>query len=230
MHRIHKDYGLDWIDQEALFEITEKIFRNAITKVSNSNFAAPPDPFSIAAQAVLLGQSASSMNEFEKLRAANKTISNAVGNYHQAVLGLAPGWENQGTSGGVVDLIVHDKETLKPIYVEVKNRYNTIKASDEKELWDRLETLARANATTSYLIQIVPETKERYDRAWKVSGRIPRESVRVIDGATAYAWAFGKETALAELYEAFPDILADVLGRDYDKAGMFAFYLMSMPK
>lgn len=223
-------YGLDWIDEDELYKIVEHVFGSSIEKAKSSELSTPPDPFTIAVQAVLFDQPAESMTAFEKLRGVNKTISNAVGNFHQCVLGLAEGWENLGANGGVVDLVVHETPTSKPVHVEVKNRYNTIKASDEKDVWDKLDMLARTNNSVSYLVQIVPKNPVRYDKPWSVSGRPERDHVRCCDGATAYAWAFKKENALEELYEVFPDILSDVLGRSYDKTGMRDYFFISMPK
>ena len=180
-------YGLDWIDEDELYRVVGRVFRSAIEKSRSSRLSTPPDPFTIATQAVLFDQPANSMMAFEKLRGINKTISNAVGTFHQNVLGLAEGWENLGASGGVVDLIVRETPASKPVHVEVKNRYNTIKASDEKEVWDKLDMLARTNNSTSYLVQIVPEHPYRYDKPFKVSGRPERDHVRCCDGVTAYA-------------------------------------------
>lgn len=230
MAKSHHRYGLDWIDEDELYKIVERVFGSSIEKAESSKLATPPDPFTIATQAVLFNQPAESMMAFERLRGVNKTISNAVGNFHQCVLGLAEGWENLGASGGVVDLIVRETPASKPIHVEVKNRYNTIKASDEKDVWDKLDMLARTNNSVSYLVQIVPKDSVRYDKPWKVSGRPERDHVRCCDGATAYAWAFKRENALEELYAVFPDILSDVLGRSYDKTGMIDYFYISMPK
>lgn len=230
MAGLNHRYGLDWIDEDELYKIVEHVFSSSIAKAETTRLSTPPDPFTIATQAVLFDQPAESMMAFEKLRGVNKTISNAVGNFHQCVLGLAEGWENLGANGGVVDLIVHETPTSKPNHVEVKNRYNTIKASDEKDVWDKLDMLARTNNSVSYLVQIVPKNPVRYDKPWSVSGRPERDHVRCCDGATAYAWAFKKENALEELYEVFPDILSDVLGRSYDKTGMRDYYFISMPK
>lgn len=223
-------YGLDWIDEDALFEVTKHCFSRVIELAKDTKLQAPPDPFTIVTQAVLFDQNAESMMAFEKLRAINKSISNAVGNWHQGVLGLAEGWEDLGSNGGVVDLMVRDTPTARPIAVEVKNRFNTIKSSDEKNMWDKLDTLARSNGSKAYLVQIVPQKPERYDRPWNVSGRQQRETVRCCDGATAYTWAFKRENALEELYIVFPDVLADVIGRDdFNSSGMSEYFLISMP-
>lgn len=224
-------YGLDWIDEDSLYEVTEHAFSKVVRLAESTLLRTPPDPFTIVVQAVIFNQDADSMMAFEKLRAINKSISNAVVNWHQAVLGLAEGWENLGGNGGGVDLMATCSTSEKPMAIEVKNRYNTIKASDEKNMWDKLDTIAKANGAPSYIVQIVPKTRERYDRPWKVSGRKERASVRCCDGATAYANAFGVENALEELYKAFPRILEDVTGEgSFDDAGMFEYFLGSMPE
>ena len=223
-------YGLDWINEQKLFEVTKHSFERLAKLASSQSLKTPPDPFTIMVQAVLFDQSAESMMAFEKLRAINKSISNAVGSWHQAVLGLAEGWKDLGCSGGDVDLMVRESSDAEPIAVEVKNRYNTIKASDEKHMWDKLESFSKMHGSSSYLVQIVPKTPERYDRPWKVSGRPVKETVRCCDGATAYTWAFGKENALQELYMAFPRVLKDVAeGEPFEDEGMFEYFLISMP-
>lgn len=223
-------YGLEWIDEDALYEVTEHAFAGVIELAKDAALRTPPDPFTIVVQAVIFDQDANSMMAFEKLRAINKSISNAVGNWHQAVLGLAEGWNNLGSNGGGVDLMATGSAGEKPMAIEVKNRYNTIKGSDEKNMWDKLETISKANGAPSYIVQIVPKTPERYDRPWRVSCRTEKPNIRCCDGATAYAKAFGVENALEELYKVFPRILEDVIGGEsFDDAGMFEYFLISMP-
>lgn len=71
----------------------------------------------------------------EKSVALTKTFQNAIGDFHQEVLGSAKGWRSTGTSGGVLDIMSDNpikQAGNKKILAEVKMRYNTIKASDEK--------------------------------------------------------------------------------------------------
>lgn len=211
------DYGLDWIDQDALYEVTAHVFEKAIAARTAKQLN-PPDPFTLVAQAVISGESLESVLEFETTRAINKTLSNNVGLWHQSVLSLSPEWENLGSNGGGIDLKMKpgfvDERFNKPLVAEVKNRFNTIKASDEKELWDKLDLTAKTHAAVAYVFQIVPKTTERYDRPWKVSGRLEKETIRCCDGATAYDLVFHRQGALFDIYNALPDILSDVLNRD----------------
>lgn len=213
MGRLHS-YGLEWIDEDSLYQVTLKVIGGALERKRRENKRFPPDMFTVVAQAVLTESSLSSSLEFDVLRSANKTLSNAIGNWHQSVLGLAPKWENLGTQGGLLDLRMKagckSEKWGRPIVVEVKNRFNTIKKVDEKNVWDNLDRAARLENAVAYLFQIIPETPERYDRPWKVSGRDERPNIRCCDGATAYDMVFEHNGALRELSEVFPMLVNDV--------------------
>lgn len=229
-------YGLSWIDEDALFDVTVESFKKSIADSRKKmTFGNPPDPFTLAAQAVLTGAPLSDPIGFEPKRALNKTVSNNVGLWHQHVLGLAEGWEDSGTSGGGIDLRMTpgrtDPKFGKQILAEVKNRYNTIKSSDEKDVWDRLDFAARSNNAVAYVFQIVPKTPQRYDRPWNVSGRTARDHVRCCDGATAYELVFGRRDALKELYEIFPILLGEAAAKinRVDAKEAIRLYYVSMP-
>ena len=125
---MNHDYGLNWIDQNALYNITEHVFKKAI-KAQSSKRKNLPDPFTLVAQAVIGDETLDSVLEFESIRVINKTLSNNVGLWHQSVLSLAPKWENLGSSGGGIDLKMKDgcldERFNKPLVAEVKNRFNT---------------------------------------------------------------------------------------------------------
>ena len=229
------NYGLSWIDQDKLFEVTEHAFEKAINdrKIKPKT---PPDPFTLIAQAAIMGSDLEDVLEFETARKLNKTLSNEVGLWHQHVLGLAPGWQDLGSAGGGVDLKMCPGNVSarfgKPIVAEVKNRYNTIKASDEKNIWDDLDFAAKTHGAIAYIFQIVPKDTNRYDRPWKVSGRVEKDTVRCCDGVTAYEMVFGKSDALFELYDALPEIFEDVLAAStsqIDSKSASKIYYVSMP-
>lgn len=230
-------YGLTWINEDELFSVTESSFQKAIADSrAPTKFKTPPDPFTLVAHAILTNYPLKKALQFEPERALNKTLSNNVGLWHQHVLGLANGWVDAGSSGGGVDLrtspgIVHP-HTGTPIFAEVKNRFNTIKSSDEKKLWDSLDIVARSNNATSYVFQIVPQTSNRYDCPWDVSGRTARDHVRCCDGVTAYEMVFGYKNALIELYEVFPALLSDVASKanQIDATEAKGLYYSSLPK
>ena len=213
MSRAQHEYGLSWIDQNALYDGIKSIFSKALG-LARPNKKLPPDVFAIIAQTAIADVTFELTLDFEPLRALNKTISNAVGDMHQHILGLAENWENLGKRGGLLDVrtcngYIHPKFG-KPIVAEVKNRFNTIKASDEPGEWDKIKNVAQFAQAQGYLFQITPETPQRYDRLWTPSHRTANPDVRVCDGATAYEIVFGRPTALKELYMALPQIFRDI--------------------
>lgn len=205
-------YGLSWIDEQRLFEVADHVFGKMLA--ARSGKPLPPDPFTLVAQAKILDESLQAIVDFDDLRSRNKSLSNAIGLWHQKMLGLSPRLTELGSNGGGVDLRTAPDVLLptwgKPGYFEVKNRFNTIKASDEKDVWDKLKFLAQSNGAVSYLVQVIPGAGEPYDRPWVPSGRTSDERVRCCDGVTAYAFAFDRPTALHELYRAMPAVLDDV--------------------
>lgn len=204
-------YGLSWVDEDELFEVTKQIFSECLGLTPNRSEKKPPDIFSMVVQAKATNTPIEHVLAFEETRALNKKLSNAVGVWHQKVLGLSQNWTDLGASGGGVDLrtvegYLHPKWS-KPLFAEVKNRYNTIKGVNEKDLWDQMDLISKTNKAVVYLFQIIPRKPIPYDKAWKPSGRYEKETIRVCDGTTAYEIVFGYPNALGELYEAFPAIL-----------------------
>lgn len=92
-----------------------------------------------------------------------KSLADAIGKFHQKIIGHIDGWQDLGT-GKVVDLVHEDKK----IIAEVKNKHNTVTASKLMDVYDILEgQLMPKNGIyrgyTSYLVQIIPAAPERYD-------------------------------------------------------------------
>lgn len=208
------NYGLSWVDNDALYIAVEKAFSRLLGLTGSSRNDLPPDPFLIVAQALVTDTTFEEGLAFEEIRKVNKSLSNAVGNMHQYILSIAPNWESLGTTGGVLDIrtkpgYIHPVIGM-PIVAEVKNRFNTIKSSDEKDVWDKIDQAARLSSAQGYIFQIVPAEAERYDEMWEPSGRRAKPTVRCCDGATAYEIVFEYADALHELYLALPEILADI--------------------
>ena len=174
----------------------------------------PPDPFTVMAQCAIKNTSFTDCLAFDSIRAFNKTLSNSIGNFHQKILSLSKNWKDLGTNGGGLDLMTLEGYLHpwfdKPVVVEVKNRFNTIKASDEKNVWDKLNEAAKLMKARAYLFQITPKEPVRYNRPWCPSGRSESNRVWCCDGVTAYEMVFGHATALQELYLALPHILRDI--------------------
>lgn len=211
----NRQKNLDWIDYDRLLEITKKNFSRSLNRSRETLTDAKTEPTLNILRGYLLNMSKEEIGTIEKSVALTKTFQNAIGDFHQEVLGSAKGWRSTGTSGGVLDIMSDNpikQAANKKILAEVKMRYNTIKASDEKNTWDKLDQAARLHGLkdhVSYIIQIVPKKRVAYDQPWKVTGRDLREHVRCIDGTTAYYYVTGQENALKDLLLLLPDLLSE---------------------
>lgn len=209
-----RDYGLNWVDQDLLYRTVARTLQNPLG-LKTSRLDMPDDPFSMLLQAMIADVPMEEVRRFEVLRKLNKKISNAVGGLHQNVLSLAENWTSLGTAGGVLDLrtvegYIHPRFG-KPVVAEVKNRFNTIKASEQPEMWRKIKDAASLSGAQGYLFQITPRHQERVDQLWKVSGLTENPLVRVCDGVTAYEIVFGVPDALEQFYFTLPHILSDIL-------------------
>lgn len=184
------------------------------------------DCFSCTIDALIQGITIEAWMEQEKARQSQKTLQNAIGDFHQKVLGTLDGVVDLQT-GGIIDLEAKEKK----IVAEVKNKWNTTKGNHKPNIYDDLEKVLRNYASdfVAYYVEILPKNGKRYnlpfcpsDNTTKVK-RPTNERIRVIDGYSFYALMTGDEHALRKLYLKLPVIVCEILNeefhlnRDYSK-------------
>lgn len=171
------------------------------------------DPFSALFHGVTHSITYKEWIEQEKARQTQKTMQNAIGDFHQEILGSVPGWENLGKGGG---LDVANKKMK--VIAEIKNKFNTTKGNHKVELYDAIKSKIKIKEYTDfigYYVEVIPQGKNEYDKSFvpsdnKTKKRRPtNKKIRVIDGKSFYALATGREHALRELFEALPHVLVD---------------------
>ncbi len=149
----------------------------------------------------------------ERARQIQKALQNALGDFHQTILGAMPGWEDAG-KGGSYDV----KNSEKKVIAEVKNKYNTMNARSALSVYDNLQKHLDYGAdgvTKAYLVEIVPKNPKPYEVSFTPSergtSRPSRKDIVKVDGKSFYAFASGDPDALRELYDALPTVLAEIL-------------------
>ena len=149
----------------------------------------------------------------ELTRQSQKSVSNSVGVFHQSILGSVDNWEDLGT-GGQVDLVNHEKQ----IIAEVKNKYNTVKGSDLKNVYNELDDLISRKASAykdykAYFVSIIPSRPTLYDIPFTPSDKErgkpcpENQNIRKIEGASFYHLVTGIEDALEQLFLALPKVI-----------------------
>ena len=175
------------------------------------------DPFSALFDALRQEISLTDWVDQEKTRQIQKTMQNALGEFHQAIIGSMDGWEDLP-----VGHIIDDRNMKRKIITEIKNKHNTTKGSDKKSIYDNLNSQLKGDykGFTGYYVEIIPKGKRPYDKPFTPSDNVSRkrrpinEKIRVIDGRSFYALASGHKDALKTLYTVLPEVISDILGID----------------
>jgi hypothetical protein len=208
---------LTWISDEKLLEafatLADSIKRGA-DKAEKDRARNIIDPFSAVFTLSFLKMNHLHWLEMEVFRQKEKSLTNAIGNFHQQILGSVNGWENLGTKANVD--IVNDE---RKIIAEIKNKYNTVKGSERiniyKSLYDCIYgKVSKYNGYKAYFVTIIPRRPEGICRPFvpsdSKSGKKPLEDENIIeiDGKRFYSLVTGSETAMEDLFKVIPQILA----------------------
>ena len=190
------------------------IGKNAKKNAPKKFYSNVIDPFGPIFEMAIHKINADEWEELETIRQIQKTIQNAVGDFHNDILGSVPGWSRL-PKGGTVDLVKNDNTVI----AEIKNKYNTVSGGKLKDHYDELSGLVNQKnsiyfGATSYFAQIIPKKPDSFDRCFtppdKATGKSkPADSkVREIDGRSFYAMVTGYDGALDMLHDQIPIALA----------------------
>jgi hypothetical protein len=208
---------LSFVSNHDLYEAVNNVvvkWRQASGTGHENLFSNVIDPFSAVFDSACQGITIASWLNQERSRQIQKTLQNAVGDFHQTIIGSVRGWENLPT-GSIVD--VRNKKTK--IIAEVKNKFNTTKFSDRSKYYETLKYLIGSDYAgyVAYYVEIIPRSKIRYDQPFTPSDHISKdrksvdEKVRLMDGYTFYGKVTKIPTALGELYQTLPKVISDLL-------------------
>lgn len=169
------------------------------------------DPFSALFEAMAQKLSLDEWKSQEKNRQIQKSIQNAIGEFHQHILGSFRNWSNPG-KGGSFDV---ENEQSK-IIAEVKNKHNTMNSSSALATYRKLSEHLKYDKKgyTAFLVQIVPYKPADYNEPWSpnLATEMLREDIRRIDGESFYDLASGEKDTLLRIYTVLPDVISEILG------------------
>ncbi|EKD99513.1 MAG: type II restriction enzyme (Eco47II, Sau96I) [uncultured bacterium] len=232
MQTIYKEQQLlSFITNEKLFSAVETIFKKTQNMVQSDKafYRNSVDPFSAVFDASSSNITLEQWVNQEKARQRQKTLQNAIGEFHEEIIGSVAGWERLPV-GRLIDVRNMSRKTIG----EIKNKHNTTKGSDKKDLYDNLEFALNTpeyKGFTGYYVEVIPKNGLTYNKIFtpsdnKVSLRRPEnENIRIIDGCSFYDFVTGDEHALERLYKVLPIVISDCLGvskaRDYSSEQLF---------
>ena len=150
--------------------------------------------------------------KFELTRQQDKTINNKIGEFHQELLGKVDGWVDLGIGDETeIDL----KKEDNTVFIELKNKYNTMNSSSEKTCREKLENvIEKYPDATAYWAYVISKNYKSECRVWKYQQR-EDERIRRISGDRLYTMVTGDSKALEKTFNAIPKAIVEILGEDY---------------
>ncbi len=147
----------------------------------------------------------------EKVRQADKTLNNRIGEFHQMLLGGVKDWINLGIGDETkVDL----KKTDNSIFIELKNKFNTVNSDSLDKVRDKLEkNLGKYPKSIGYWAYILDKNGKSIDEVWTRNGKSdPR--LRRISGVRVYELVTKDPKALFKVWTALPVAIEDTLRKE----------------
>ena len=127
------------------------------------------------------------LTDLQRAESAMRGMGNAVGAFHQGVLGTVDGWDNHDAG--------YDLEcSSRHIVAEVKNKWNTMNSQNKRAVIVDLKTAVRQKRGpwTGFLVLVVPQKPVRYEK--DLGGNVIET-----DGASFYHTVTGMPNAIHEL-------------------------------
>ncbi|MBT4376480.1 Eco47II family restriction endonuclease [archaeon] len=165
------------------------------------------DPFKLYFDAINKEKSVNEWLVMESSRQYDKTVNNRVGEFHQMVLGKVIGWEDLGRGDKTgLDL----KKSDSSIFIELKNKENTVNSSSMAKVYDKLEKALEDYPNAIMYWGFVFSMKgDSGEKVWKYLGK-ENSKIKMVWGKKLYELITGDKNALDKLFEALPKAILDI--------------------
>lgn len=203
-----RKYNLGFISDKNIFEhVKETVQRysaNIDLKQFNKNIV---DPIKLTFDAKVYGRSMEEVVASECMRQMDKSNNNHIGYFHQNLFRFAGnGWQVPLEGFDVVNEEKH-------IYVEIKNKHNTMNASASQKTYMKMQSkIIRDSKATCMLVEVIATHSQ--DKTWIATvdkERFENEHIRRVSMDKFYEIVFGDSLAFSKLCKALPLILDDVI-------------------
>ena len=210
---------LSWISDVDLKRCVGEVVEKGLSGIEKSKKDVARnsiDPISALFDASLQGMNLQEWLISEQRRQAQKTLQNALGHFHQSILACVK--DCYIPDGNFVDLVCDTRK----IVAEIKNKYNTVKGSNLKDVYEELNQAVNGKTSkyrgyTAYYVTVIASKPERIHKLFapsdNSSGTKKSEQERIIeiDGVGFYDLLTGQKDALLQLYYVLPEVIQTVL-------------------
>jgi hypothetical protein len=143
----------------------------------------------------------------EILRQINKGLENAIGKFHEEILGGIIGFEKGNLSGYDI------KSSNDKLFADIKNKHNTMNSNASEGVFLKLKKFANKYPESEcYCVQIL--AKKSFNKKWEASLNgtfYNHDRIFIISGDQFYKILTKQEDALFQLYKALPIAINDYL-------------------
>ena len=201
-------YNLSFITDENLYthvkETVEKYRFSIDLKKFNKNLI---DPIKLTFDSTVYGKSLEEIIESEIIRQIDKSNTNHIGYFHQNIFRYFKGsWEVPENG---FDLINKEEK----IYVEMKNKHNTMNSSSAQKTYIMMQSKILESADiTCMLVEVIAKNSQNIP--WKISingQQFNHDNIRRVSIDKFYALVTGEPDAFKKLCEVLPRVLKDVI-------------------
>ena len=203
------NYNLDFIDSMDLFNHVKKTVTsysfNMNLKSFNQNLI---DPIKLTFDSIVYAQGIEQTIENEVLRQLDKTNSNLIGYFHQNIFHYI------GTDWTVPKTGYDVESSTHKIYVEMKNKHNTMNSSSSAKTYMRMQnTIIKDPEAKCLLVEVIANKSQ--DIPWVISldgERQPSNNhIRRVSIDKFYEIVTKNKNAFAELCKVMPTVINDVV-------------------
>lgn len=203
-----KVYNLGFISDQDIYNHIKNTVLHYKTLINlaefNNNLI---DPIKLTFDAKIYGKSFENIIEAECIRQIDKANTNHIGYFHQNLFQYA------GNDWYVPETGFDVANDTKKIYVEMKNKHNTMNSSSAQSTYMKMQQqIIRDSESTCMLVEAI--AKKSQNIVWSVSldgNKYNNEKIRRVSMDKFYEEVFEDPNAFRNLCQALPNILDDVI-------------------
>ena len=207
-------YWLDFISDENLYNHVKNTvlkYRFDINLAKfNDNLI---DPIKLTFDSKVYNKTIEAIVEEEVMRQIDKSNTNHIGYFHQNIFKYLGNWWSVPVEW--YDVVNEQKK----IYVEMKNKHNTMNSSSSQKTYMRMQnTIIKNPKATCYLVEVIAKNSQDIVRVTSLDwSQVSSTKIRRVSIDKFYKIVTGKENAFKNLCITIPKVLDDVIKEVWNK-------------
>ena len=179
-------------------------------KAFNSNII---DPIKLTFDSKVYKKSLEKVIEDELVRQRDKTNTNAIGYFHQNLFKYIKNCEVPDVAFDVI----YTKPDGKKVYVEMKNKHNTMNSSSSQKTYLKMTMQLLEEDCDCYLVEII--AKRSQNIVWSISldsQKTTNEHIRRVSIDKFYEEVTGNKKAFYLICKVLPSIIDEIISENSD--------------